>query len=210
MSMKFRLEEILPKIYLLIADDATELAQLFMRCQEFYENPTWKGKNFTIQEFTDWYIEEYGEMSYSTDWVGFNIPVQEIRNCYKNCPDWNKWDDIMTDWVFFRNLPVDGYLIGVSTKHISAIDHEIAHGLYTTNQEYRDEMIKLTASSDQELINKVRADITLQMYHPSVVDDELQAYLATGISVNIIPTVVPEELQSNYKSIFTKFSKDKK
>ena len=59
---------------LISADSQEELADSFMRFQEFYENPYWADKIFTVGQVKKWYSEKYGADTYRFDWHGFNFP----------------------------------------------------------------------------------------------------------------------------------------
>ncbi|MDB5254555.1 MAG: hypothetical protein JWL80_621, partial [Parcubacteria group bacterium] len=66
--------EVRPHVYLLEFQTQAELASTFLRFQEHYESPEFKGKIFTRAEFEKWYAGENGSFSYCSDWSGFNIP----------------------------------------------------------------------------------------------------------------------------------------
>jgi len=76
--IKYNLKQINEKIWLLSIDDYEHLALSFLRYQEFYENPKFKDKIFTIKKFAKWY-EKYGSFSYAKDWAGFNLPLDVIK-----------------------------------------------------------------------------------------------------------------------------------
>ena len=50
------------------------LAATFLRFQEHYESPKFRGRIFDWEEFMDWYAEQKGKFSYLQDWSGFNLP----------------------------------------------------------------------------------------------------------------------------------------
>ena len=102
--MEYTLKEIKPRIYLLTFDNAYDLALHFLRFQEYYENPVWRDKTFTILEFMEWYSKEYSKtktFSYMEDWCGFNIPGYVIANVLKDIPDYNKYDRTIHD-IFLK------------------------------------------------------------------------------------------------------------
>ena len=66
--MKYTLKEIKGGIFLVEFDNQYDLAMTFLRYQEFYESPKFKGKRFTIIDFMEWYSKEYdGAFTYTKD-----------------------------------------------------------------------------------------------------------------------------------------------
>lgn len=77
-------------------DDPHDCAATFLRFQEHYESPEFRGKIFTLEEYQRWYIahsprgQTTGAFTYEEDWTGFNIPSEildpfyrrEIRSAY--------------------------------------------------------------------------------------------------------------------------------
>ena len=78
-----------PHIHLLSFDTQHDLTSTFLRFQEHYESPRFKGEVFTLDEFQDWYIKnspngiETGKFTYHTDWNGFNIPSHILKPFYE-------------------------------------------------------------------------------------------------------------------------------
>lgn len=114
---------------------------MFLRYQEYYEspNPHFRGKNFEILEFMEWYSKKHGNgvFTYPADWGGFNIPAHVIPNLWKQ----GIWDRNLYDyemWTLYEKCLkkyTDGqfYFIGVSGDG-QAIRHEIAHGFFIRYQ----------------------------------------------------------------------------
>ncbi|MEK7106247.1 MAG: ABC transporter ATP-binding protein, partial [Patescibacteria group bacterium] len=67
-------------IYLVEAPTQYALASTFLRFQEHYESPKFRGQFFSLEEFMDWYAEEYGNFTYYKDWTGFNIPSYILKS----------------------------------------------------------------------------------------------------------------------------------
>ena len=77
------------QIYFVKVKDNWDLANLFMRCQVFYECPNPKIRNhvFTIEEYKEWYTKDFKKndiFTYGNDWKGFNIPSEKIEECHKD------------------------------------------------------------------------------------------------------------------------------
>ena len=68
--MSLHIKKITDKIILVSADSQEELNRTFLRFQEHYESPEWKGKIFTDGQFRAWYSEKYGANTYERDWSG--------------------------------------------------------------------------------------------------------------------------------------------
>lgn len=190
-SMQHKLVNICPKIYLLTTNDLYDLAMHFCRAQEFYENPTWRNKFFTMFEFMEWYAKEKGNgiFTYPNDWSGFNIPGQVINKLYKNnfwkkIPDFNKYDEFMSEIVEQLNKKENGtswYLIASLEEDKETVSHEIAHGLWATNRKYKKKMQELIDNLTKEQYDCLKQWLSEHMYCEEVHDDEIQAYLATGL-----------------------------
>jgi hypothetical protein len=60
---------------------------------------------------------------------------------------------------------------------ISALAHELAHAFYYVDADYRNAMNQLTAP----ILQRIQVVLYLNGYHPSVIQDEAQAYLVDGI-----------------------------
>ena len=188
----YKLTKYLDSIYLVQFEESYELAMTFLRYQEFYEcsNEDIRGKQFTLLQFIDWYVKEvndYDSFSYHLDWSGFNIPstiVKEVRQL--GILDMNHYDARMFDiYDEIRLMHGDGnfYLIGTSEPtdmEDITLEHELAHGLYYTSEEYRNEMNEtLDSLSTQSKV--LLADYLTETGYPEKVhSDEIQAYLSTG------------------------------
>ena len=81
------LRQIVPNVYLMTYDTRYDLCMSFVRVQEFYESPEFKGRYFTLEEFIDWWSIKmshiHGAFDYPARWGGFNVP-----------------GEVMLDWLF--------------------------------------------------------------------------------------------------------------
>ena len=184
--MKYKIKCVAPKVYCIEFDKMYDMAMTFLRCQEFYESPKFKGQRFTLIEFMAWYSKEWGGdcFTYASDWAGFNMPASIVKDCLLPVPiDFNIYDDAMlTIHNQCRKLcgSEDFYIIGVLKNH-DAFDHELAHGFYYTVPEYKkamDEALKELPSMQKKRIYKHLKK--WGGYSSNVLKDEAQAYLATG------------------------------
>jgi len=173
-----REQELLPGIYHLNFPTQHLLTSTFLRFQEYYESPRFRGKVFTLEEFMDWYAQAQGKkgnFTYFTDWSGFNIPSKVFAPFRAG-----KFDPLTTKEAalveLFRGVPEPFYVIGTFGKNgdPATLHHEIAHGLYTTQPGYRARVDAILKTADlRPLFERLRK----MGYDDSVVPDEAQAYL---------------------------------
>lgn len=153
------------------------LCSTFLRFQEHYESPEFKGKIFTLEEFMDWYAKERGLFSYYSDWAGFNVPSEVLL------PFRDGYFDPLTKKEA-RLLELTGriegrfYLIADEVSSKSVINHEFVHGLFGLNPEYANEV---SAAISQHATNRFRRKLEKIGYHKDVLDDEINAYVLTGL-----------------------------
>src|SRR5437667_5675479 len=118
-----------PGIYHFQAKDQYELTSTFIRLQEFYESPykEIRGQYFELDTFFDIYAKKMGNMTYFTDWNGFNVPGHIIDDF---CCLFLSYDNFRQKEKRFYRLSCDNttksyYIIGTWRK--GDIDHELCH-----------------------------------------------------------------------------------
>ncbi len=167
-------------IIVLKCEKQYELTSTFMRLQEYYESPKYRNKFPALEEFMDWYAEEYGNFTYMTDWNGFNIPGDIARKFFKGRGELFHKEERLQK---FLKPWLDGkekfYVLGVHEKE-NAIEHEMSHAFYHLDPAYRKEMDALVKKLPKSSFNEIKEYIIKDGYHPSVVVDEIVAYLATN------------------------------
>lgn len=188
--MKYLIQKIIDKVYLVRFEVHYELCMFFLRYQEYYESPNPKFRNhaFTISDFMDWYVKDKNAdyFSYPADWGGFNIPsriIDDVRT--DTIQDFNRYDLEMFQLhsKLSQEAGSDYYLIGVSgpaDKNAQMVDHELAHGMYYTIPEYKAKMDKLVKACSPKLRTNMNAWLKDIGYTKEVYVDETQAYLSTG------------------------------
>jgi hypothetical protein len=190
MKIKYNLEEIQPKVWLVTMDNTYDLAMTFCRVQEFYESSfkQIRGKYFNMTEFQRMYSMKFGDgcFTYPHDWAGFNVPSYIIDKCYNyhdSFKDINQYDDIIKEINNVITLEDDFkyYLIGAETKAQSTINHEIAHAFYYLYPKYRKAANELTDTVPIPVRNKIKKWLTEIGYNDKVFKDELQAYLIADL-----------------------------
>lgn len=215
MMNSFSTKEIEKRIFLLNFHNEYDMCMHFLRYQEFYEspNPDFRGKQFTILEFMRWYSKKYGKgaFTYPVDWAGFNIPAHIVTDIWNivGLYDRNPYDENMWD-VFSKCLEKypdkKFYIIGASNGNKGTIKHEVAHGLFYVNDEYKKEVTKLVKAlpiAHRKKFNKFLKDTG---YASKVFVDETQAYMVAGISEKF---GFDESLNKQFVDLFKKHSKGK-
>ena len=199
---QIELFEMYPGIFALVIKNDRLRARVFMRYQEFYESDSdsFRGKGFKWNDFVKFYKKKTKKdyFSYHEDWAGYNIPCNSIESCAALIPDLNFYDLIMFSVVDTIRKKVGSenfYLIGIDQSNgedPSLIFHEMAHGLWFANPSYKKEM--------STIINEAG-------YGDNVYEDELQAYLSTGVdgSMRRIKDIKPEIFK--FTQAFEKYSK---
>jgi hypothetical protein len=172
----FELKKMEEKVYCIIADDAEDLAMLFIRPSEFYESDEgFKGKNFLIKDVLDLSRKNSG-IEYHERWAGFNFPVQSILD-YGEIKDNRFYDDIMKGIALFIESKDPGsYLIGVK-RGSKLLIHEISHGLYFSNNEYREKVLAILNELHSNIVDILKKSLKDLGYCKDVYLDEMQAWL---------------------------------
>lgn len=201
----FKKEVIKKNIIHLIFKSQKDLCQSMIRLEEFYESPEFANKKFTLNEYKPWYVKNYGQWSYYSDWSGFNIPGHKIHEFLKTNQKLR-----MVEKYIFQTLPKDKfYLIATYEGGRSDIlDHEIAHAMFYLNHDYKQEMTSLVNANFNNCTDL--SDWILKSYNTDVLIDELQAYLSTSDlkwfnSKNI--NFHNEELLNKFANIYKKYLK---
>ena len=205
----FQVKMVKPGIFLFSFKDQYEMGMHFLRYQEFYESPSrkFRGKAFKIFDFMSWYAKQSKNncFTYPRDWGGYNFPACVIRNVLKlKIPDPNFYDKEMARGyahAITKNNGEDFYIIGAIGKG-KTLNHEIAHGMYYLNADYKREMNRLVSELPKEVTKKMNEWLKAVGYTPKFFKDETQAYFSTGL---------PEDLkkfakyQKPFKALYKTF-----
>lgn len=182
----FKFKEVKKNIFCLEFQEEYDMCMMFLRYQEFYESPSsrFRGKSFKILDFMKWYSLEFGNGSftYPIDWAGFNFYGDVIREVNSlGIPDRNDYDREMAKVYKKCKKRAEGdkfYIIGVHEDG-GALSHEIAHGFFYINSEYKKEMVRLVKQMTPECREALEEYLTKVGYTPQVFVDEIQANMAT-------------------------------
>jgi hypothetical protein len=215
-----KIKEIIQNIFNVKFDSQRVLAETFLRFQEYFESPKFKGKIFTLNEFKKWYIAHYpgkkeiGKFTYYKDWVAFNIPSYVLKPFYKG-----KFDPLSEKEQNFLDLFKDKrrknfYIIGTCKKRKELdLSHEIAHGLFYTNKKYHKEVLGILNKIDPKAKRKIKDHLLEEGYDASVLTDELHAYILAdlaylrrhGIHISRVKSI-----HQKLKQIFKRYFESKK
>lgn len=194
LSKRISLYKVADKIWAVVIPDDYLRCWVFLRCQEYYEStsPNFQNNRFTWKDYMKWYMSGEGPrggsdvFTYANDWSGFNLPSEAIEDCISDIKDYGPYDQIMDSIIQTIKETESGnyYVLGITTVDNVEDDllaHELAHGMWYTDSEYKSEMTKLLKKMTPSSIKKVKQFIAEIGYAESVLEDEAQAYLSTGI-----------------------------
>lgn len=204
--MSLKAEKINDKIIKLSANTAEELGQYFLRFQEHYESPEWRGKIFTIGQFRTWYSQKYGVNSYEKDWAGYNIPSYILKPFLSGLfdPLSEQEKELLN---LFRYRTDDFYIIGSNDGDDDTLDHEICHALWYTVPKYRSAAQKVLIENQKQL-RPVYDYISGMMYDYSVYDDEVHAYMSADLdSLKDEGIEAPENVHKQLRALKKKYFK---
>lgn len=163
------------------------MASDFLRFEEHYESPKFKGKVFTRSQFNAWYRKSKGKQrsTYATDWSGFNVPGWVFREFKRNSGflPFSKEEQKLVDLLW--TLPYGSYVIATAAydeKEYDTFTHEMAHGFFATNETYRRQVIYLYDKFNCPALHKLCKMLLKSGYDQSVLLDEIQAYLIADAS----------------------------
>jgi hypothetical protein len=193
---KGEVKELRPNVFGVSIENNYDRAMLFCRYQEFYESPIkkLKGKFFTLETLMKEYVNQRGEntFTYATDWAGYNIPSHILWKAYDLFyKSKTQYDEIMSNILYHcDNYPLQfnkqrskWYLISANSFDGHIMNHEIAHGLYYTNKQYKkncDILISKIKKKDYNLMKKKLLEIGYSN-DKKIIDDEIQAFMSTGL-----------------------------
>ena len=219
----YKIEEVRPNVFAVIVKDHYHRAMLFCRVQEYYEspNPQFRGKNFNIWDYIEWYSREHGDVfTYTHDWGGFNIPLKTAWDCYEKLKGYETPYDVAMDTIIrtiesrtfnekknTRNW--NAYIIGAPTTEDETFEHEVCHGLYATNKEYKALVDEITETIEWQDYLKFEGNLLDMGYTASVIPDEIQAYLSTNYEYTKFSKGVSKkkckEFHKQYKKVFEQY-----
>ena len=215
---QIELYEVYPNIFAMVIKDDKLRARVFLRYQEFYESDsdTFRGKGFKWEDYINFYKEKTKKdyFSYHEDFAGYNVPCDTIEACKTKIPDLNIYDMIMFSVVDTIKEIVGSnkyYLIGIdqsNNEDPSLIYHEIAHGLWFSDPEYKSRMKERLEEMNSSVKEQIIDILKGYGYGDNVFEDEIQAYMATGLSAKMKNMDNIEQDVIKFKKVFGDYVKN--
>ena len=181
-----KLRKICDGLYLIKFKDQYSCCSTMMRIQEFYESPSNKirGKYFTTEQFMDYYAKIFGNFTYTLDIEGFNLPSESFFGFYetfrKHKDLSNKENQLLELITNEIGLSKDKFYVICIYDGSSALNHEIAHGLWHLDDAYKKEMTQLVSEIPKSDRDDLYSMLKEYGYSRGMYKDELQAYLSTS------------------------------
>lgn len=225
MKLPFKIKQVKPRIFLFEFTDQYTMNMHFLRYQEFYEspNPKFRNKPFTIFEFMEWQAKKEGDgnFTYTTAWSGFNFPHTVIKNVYESyIEDENNYDKTIMEayhicawqldknYIEFEWTDYDFYIIGCLKGNAKTLSHEICHGMFYLNPEYKKEVTKLVKALPVKIRTGMEKMLAKNGYTKRVFVDEINAYLSTDSKETLEHRGIKLKSQDlAFKALFEKYNK---
>lgn len=182
-----KITEVTPEVFHLKFKDSDEMILHFIRFSEYYEsgNPQLFRSKFSVQDALDSY-KKYRGKSYFDGIDGFNIPVTMISKMAAvfgdNLNTKEKFLISLIDNIRAMSETTPKYIIATNGDEDDAdeIKHELAHAFYYIDPVYRLKMDGLIKELPERVKKEVYDFLKREHYNQTVMDDEFQAYMATG------------------------------
>jgi hypothetical protein len=199
MSIRIAKSKVGKGIYLLRFKTQYQLTATFLRVQEHYESPRFRGRIFSLEQYMDWYAKRYGNFTYYQDWSGFNVPSTAFQPFYEG-----KFDPLSEKEKqllgLFNDLRERFYVIGIYDSGAKdSLTHELAHALFFIDDRYREAVREAMRGYDTSALARQIAEAG---YAKHVIPDEIQAYIvAPSGELAAAPRLKPlrQELRALYK-----------
>lgn len=182
-TLSFKVKEISKGIFHVKIEDDFLRAMVFLKPQEYYESESkkFRGKKFSFFDFFEWYGKKRSGFTYFEDWAGFNIPLSAalIFKGDKETP----YDFVLNqiiDEIEKKSSEKKAYIISSNSKNSSVFSHELCHGLFYVDGEYKANSLSLIEELSKDVLKKFKTKLKSMGYHKSVFNDEIQAYCAYG------------------------------
>lgn len=184
-----KIKEVVTKVFHVEKRTQRALASMFLRFQEYFESPEFQGKVFSRAEFRRWYSanskqgKKTGKFTYFEDWAGFNIPSHILRPFYggRFDPLIKAEQELLDSFEEMRGQRF--YIIGTVKDDVpDAIKHEVAHGLFYTQPNYREMVTNALRSFHAADRKKIDAFLRVEGYCDEVLVDETHAWTLADTS----------------------------
>ena len=158
-----------------------EITMTMGRAQEFYESchKHLRNRVFTLEMFLDTFTNDDGVVSYFDSWSGFNIPGQKLNEFFQKFYLTTREKKLL-DAVYREVAGHQYYVIATIAGDGYALAHENIHAAWTLNATYRKAALRLVKGLNPKLFSSLKSILVGMGYSPTVVHDEINAYLSTS------------------------------
>lgn len=171
-------------IYLIESECPYILGFLFLRVQEFMENPKFRHKRADLIEIIYDYTVKYKSFDYCTRYTGYNIPSEIINKVYLSL---SKSKYTIFDKQFLQLISAikedKYYLIGTLKEDKGTLNHELHHAYYYLDEQYRkniDKLVEELRINHKKEYKSIVRMLKRENYDESVFIDEIAAYIIDG------------------------------
>ncbi|MEK6894973.1 MAG: hypothetical protein AABX48_00465 [Nanoarchaeota archaeon] len=206
------MHKLAPRIYHITFAKQHELFLSFIRIQEYYESPKFKGKIFTLDHFRKWYLKSSNDKNtkeYYTDWEAFNIPSSALKPFFKGKfnPLSKEENKLIEKLKTIKEKKF--YIIGTFTKRNKKdLKHEVTHALYYTNLNYKKQANKIVKQIDKKESAKInKLLIKIEGYSSNVLADETQAYILADLNTLKRNNIKVSKLKVVHKELTRSFKR---
>jgi len=143
-----------------------------LRMQEYAEDDYFKGKIFTLSEFVQRYVDINKKFDYYETVRGIGFPAETLIPFIEG-----DFDPLSKEELRMVDILEDkkGYIIG--TYRNKEIKHELAHGLFHTNESYRHKVLNIIRDLTTKERKPIEKFLRSVNYDRSVWDTEINSYL---------------------------------
>lgn len=189
-SLHFSVNETLPGVYHLEFKNPDRMAMTFMRFQEHFESPRFRGKIFSTKEYEAWYTKKNGAFTYVQDWGGldggFNIPSWVLDPFYQGIFTELSEEERELLAFFETRKHQDFYIIATPLgTNTNILKHELAHATYYLNPEYRNRVAEILENElPKPTLEKIKKWLYQEAgdYHKDVLHDEAHAWIMCNLA----------------------------
>ncbi len=186
--MKFKIKKIKPlKLWHVLFDKQIDMALSFLRIQEYCESPKFKGKDFELDEYIQWYSEKYkGPFDYHLEVGAHNIPGNafDAFMCTYGPDLSNKESEVLDELWDMIDADDEPYYVIATCKslpdHKGYFDHEFRHGLFYLLDDYRCDILTVLKKYETNRDVKKFRNALSKDYDKKVLNDEVHAYALTS------------------------------
>lgn len=205
MSLPFEVKKLNDEIVLVIFDERSEMCDTLIRFQEYYENPKFRDRIFTLGELRESLMHEFGGYTYK-HWVdGCNIPGSAFLPFLQGL-----FDPLTPEEAQFLDVVCKRrgsfYVIAVYEDYDKdTLTHEECHALYGTNDLYRYEVDDALAAYWDDC-EEIVEWLYKEGYCTEVIKDEVHAYVSADAKHLEKENIkYPEELVEILQEIKSRF-----